>query len=228
MKSRAVLFALLYGFLLQSQDLTLKYEIKMQGMPAEMAVYSEMQGVNYFKGEQCRTEIENMMFSIKTYVNNQEAIFCQDMMDQKMYYKRTRKEIEAERAKVTDEPKIQSTQETKTILGYPCKKYTITQQTKDKSEITSEVWVTESLKLPEAYYLFNSRGNMPSNKLTGTVLLMETPVKMQGTEVKSIMRVTEVITTPLDAKLFKANTEGYTETTFLEMKNQMRGMGGMR
>ena len=128
MKSRAVLFALMYGFLLQSQDLTLKYEIKMQGMPAEMAVYSEMQGVNYFKGEQCRTEIENMMFSIKTYVNNQEAIFCQDMMDQKMYYKRTRKEIEAERAKVTDEPKIQSTQETKTILGYPCKKYTITQQ----------------------------------------------------------------------------------------------------
>ena len=84
MKSRAILFALLYGFLLQSQDLTLKYEIKMQGMPAEMAVYSEMQGVNYFKGEQCRTEIENMMFSIKTYVNNQEAIFCQDMMDQKI------------------------------------------------------------------------------------------------------------------------------------------------
>lgn len=213
-------------FWCNAQDITLKFEIKMEGMPSEMAGFTDMKGVNYFKNEKCRVELENMMFSMRSYIHAEGVTVCQDVMDEKKFYKRKKKDFETERAKITEQPKITQTQETKTILGYACKKVLVTTLAKDKSEIQSVLWVTNALKLPDTYYMMSGRNAGTINGIDGVVLYMETPIHMQGTNATSIMRITEILTTPLESSLFEPDTTGYTETTYEDVKTQMRGMGG--
>jgi len=137
-----------------------------------------------------------------------------------------KQDFEAERSKSTDIPKITYTEESKMILGYECKKVLVHTLAKDKTEIQTELWVTKALKLPDTYYMMSSRNSAAFNGIDGTVLYMETPLRMQGNNAVSIMRVTEVITTPLKDSLFEPETNGYTESTYEEIKSQMRSMGG--
>lgn len=226
MKITTIILSLVLAFYGNAQDITLKFEIKMQGIAQEMAAFAEMQGVNYFKNEKCRVELENMMFSMRTYIHSDGVTVCQSVMDEKKYYKRKKQDFEAERSKSTDIPKITYTEESKMILGYECKKVLVHTLAKDKTEIQTELWVTKALKLPDTYYMMSSRNSAAFNGIDGTVLYMETPLRMQGNNAVSIMRVTEVITTPLKDSLFEPETDGYTESTYEEIKSQMRSMGG--
>jgi hypothetical protein len=226
MKITIVFISLLLAFCSNAQDITLKFEIKMQGLAQEMAAFADMQGINYFKNEKCRIELENMMFSMRSYIHSDGVTVCQNVMDEKKYYKRKKQDFEAERPKSTDIPKITYTEESKMILGYECKKVLVQTLAKDKSEIQTELWVTKALKLPETYYMMSSRNSAAFNGIDGTVLYMETPIKMQGNNAVSIMRVTEITTTPLKDSLFEPETAGYTESTYEEIKSQMRSMGG--
>ena len=86
MKITTIILSLVLAFYGNAQDITLKFEIKMQGIAQEMAAFAEMQGVNYFKNEKCRVELENMMFSMRSYIHSDGVTVCQSVMDEKKYY----------------------------------------------------------------------------------------------------------------------------------------------
>ncbi len=128
------------------------YDMKIEGLPPEQAaMMGDMETKVTFKNGKALTEVTSMMFSQQMVVDETGMTMLMEQMGNKIAMKQTKEEMEKAEAKVKDkpaDPKIEYTNETKTIAGYECKKAIITTVGKDKKEEKMEMWYSDKFENP--------------------------------------------------------------------------------
>lgn len=197
------------------------YETKIEGLPPEQAAMGESETKVYFKNGKSLTEVNNMMMSMQMMVDDKGMLMLMDQMGNKIAMKQTKEEMEKEAAKNKDkdkDPKIEYTNETKTIAGYECKKAIITTVGKDKKEQKTDIWYCEKFDNP------NKTGEGRGGKMFKGLNGLPFEYKMDNGPYKVLMTAKEVSTDPVSDSKFNLSTDGYKLMTADEMK-AMNGGG---
>jgi len=219
---------------LNAQDnYTVKMAIKVEGLPEEYSAMAESDVVVYMKGDKTKHEVTSMMMNQTSVNDGTVSTTIMEQMGNKTGWTMTKAEMQADEkeneAKKT-KPTIEYTTEKKTVAGYECTKAIVTSVVgKEKKEQQSTVWFTDKIKQPttKANIKKGMMGGPDLSSLKGFPMQTEMTVNQQGTELKVISTVTEVLTTPIDDAVFKVNTEGYKMMTYTELKETMKkGAGG--
>lgn len=203
----------------------MKMNMKIEGLPPEAAGFGEQETVTQIKGEKSRTEMTSMMGSTIMLFDGKNHTVLTDMMGNKTGYTATKEEMEAASKNEKEvKPKIEYTNEKKTIAGYECTKAIVTTTGKDKKDMKMTVWVTDKIKydLPKS----KSGNMMDLGDLKGYPLEMEMQQSQQGMDMKIIISATEVSTAAVDDSVFKANTDGYKMYTYKEFSDKMKAQRG--
>lgn len=206
-------------------NITVKMNVKVEGLPPEYAGLGEQEIVTYLKGEKSKSEMSSMMGSNITVYDGKKLISLNEQMGNKSGYTATKEEIEADKDKDKDKtkPKIEYTSEKKTIAGYECTKAIITSIGKDKKESKTIAWVTDKIKTPEKAK--GGRGGMMElGDLKGYPLEMEMAMNQQGMDMKVLVSTSEVSTANIDDSVFTVSTDGYKMKTYAEQKAEMKKM----
>ena len=209
------------------QNYTIKSSLKIEGLPAEYAAAAEQEMVTYIKNNKQKTEMTGMMGSTIIFFDGKTMTHLNEQMGQKNGYSATKEEMEAAEKDKKNEPKpkIEYTNEKKTIAGYECSK-AIATTSKDGKEEKIIVWYTDKIKIDPALSSKGSRGGMMDlGDLKGYPLVMEMNMNVQGMEIKTIISAEEVLTTPIDDSVFVINTEGYKMMSYKEWKSLQASMG---
>ena len=224
--SAALLF--IAGCAIAQDNYTVKMNMKIEGLPPEYAGFGEQEMVNYIKGDKYKNEVSSMMMTSVSSFDGAKLTSITEQMGNKSGYTATKEELDAasKTEKPETNPKIEYTQEKKTIAGYECSKAILTTVDKDKKENKMNVWVTEKIKSNQTQGK-KSGGRMRMNfgDLKGYPLEMEMSTNQQGMEMKILITATEVLTTPIDDGVFTVSTEGYKMMTYKEMQDKMKAMG---
>lgn len=221
--SAALIFSC--AFAIAQEDYTVKMNMKIEGLPPEMAGFGEQETVTYIKGEKTKTEITSMMGSQTMLFDGKTHTFLSDAMGNKSGYTATKEEMEA--ASKNDKevkPKIEYTTEKKTIAGYECTKAIVTSEGKDKKENKIIVWVTDKIKSDITKNKKGDRGMMNLGDIKGYPLEMEMSQSQQGMDMKIVISATNVSTKPVDDSVFKVSTDGYKMSTYKEFSEKMKSM----
>lgn len=205
-------------------NITVKMNIKVEGIPAEYAGMAEQEIVNYIKGDKTKSEMSSMMASNVTVFDGKKMTSLTEQMGNKTGYTATKEEMEADKDKNKGpKPKVEYTTEKKTIAGYECTKAIITSIGKDKKENKMIVWATEKIKNPDLNKSGGRRG-MDLGDLKGYPLEMEMAMTQQGMDMKVMVTTSEVLTSNIDDSVFTVSTEGYKMKTYVEQKEEMKKM----
>lgn len=240
MKKIIASFLVLAGLnLVNAQDnYTLKSIVKVEGMPDDLAAFAEMEITTYVKGNKTKSETTGMMFSNTVYYDNETLTYLADYMGHKTGYVLSKKEIEEneKKEKSGKAPKIEYTNDKKTIAGFECTKAILTTPSDGDEAPASPglsapapkqgnitiVWITDKIKPISREVRNTYNRGMNLGELKGTPLEMQSSMKMQGNEVTFVMTTKEVLTTKIEDSIFMPNTEGYTMMTYHEMKEKMK------
>ena len=202
----------------QVKEGSITYSVDFEGLPPEAAGMmkgSEMKV--YFKDKKSRTEFTSAFSSNTTFSDENNTTTLVESMGQKYFYKMSKADMEKENKKNPD-PKITYTEEKKTVAGYDCKKAIV--ESKDEKGETHkiDVWFTDKIQGG------SGAGGRSSGQFKG---LKGAPLEfsMNQGQFKMKMTATNVSTNPVPDARFVANTEGYTEKSYAEMKNMQRGGG---
>jgi hypothetical protein len=165
------------------------------------------------KGSKARTEMNiggGLMIEILDYMTKSKIALI-NMMGQKFAIKQTKQELDKENA---DQPKgtVNVTNETKSIVGYTCKKAIVTSE-EDGVKTTFEVWFTEELGGKDSNF-----DNPLYKDINGVMLefTLKTPQAAMKFTATSIEKKT------LSAKDFEIPAD-YTLTTQEELKSKFGG-----
>lgn len=197
------------------------YDMKIEGLPPEQAaMMGDMETKVTFKDGKALTEVTSMMFSQQMVVDETGMTMLMEQMGNKIAMKQTKEEMEKAEAKVKDkpaDPKIEYTNETKTIAGYECKKAIITTVGKDKKEEKMEMWYSDKFENPNKEG--KGRGQNVMKGLKGM------PFEYAGGQggMKFKMTAKEVSTDPVADSKFVLSTEGYKVMTADELKAMQGG-----
>jgi GLPGLI family protein len=192
------------------------YNVDFQGLPAEYAsMFKGSELKVYFKDKKSRTEFTSPMSSNTTVSDETSTTNLVDAMGQKYFYKMSKAEMEKENKGGTD-PKITYTEEKKTIAGYECKKAIIEAKNEKGETQKVDVWYTDKIKSSSAGKQAGQFKNLKGAPLEFAI--------NQG-QFKMQMTATNVSTAPLPDSRFVANTDGYTEKSYAEMKAMQQGGG---
>jgi GLPGLI family protein len=197
------------------------YDMKIEGLPPEQAaMMGDMETKVTFKNGKALTEVTSMMFSQQMVVDETGMTMLMEQMGNKIAMKQTKEEMEKAEAKVKDkpaDPKIEYTNETKTIAGYECKKAIITTVGKDKKEEKMEMWYSEKFENPNKEG--KGRGQNVMKGLKGM------PFEYAGGQggMKFKMTAKEVSIDPVADSKFTLSTEGYKVMTADELKAMQGG-----
>jgi hypothetical protein len=225
--STVALTLLTSAFALAQDNITVKMNVKVEGLPPEYAGFGEQEIVTYMKGDKHKTEMTSMMGSNITLYDGKKLTSLNEQMGNKTGFTATKEELDAEKSKDKDpKPKIEYTTDKKMIAGYECTKAILTSMGKDKKENKMIVWVTDKIKRPETSKGGGRRGMMDMGDLKGYPLEMEMSQSQQGMDMKILMTTNEVITTPIDDSVFNVSTEGYKMMTYAEQKEMMKKQMG--
>ncbi len=205
------------------QSITVKSKITTEGLPAEYAAYGEMDLVTYISGDNFRNDMSSMMMSSTTVYKGNEITSLTESMGNKFGYKTTVAEMEKEK-KSTKKPKLEYTQEKKTIAGYECTKVLATIADKDGKEKTIVFWVTEAIKIDSKHRKGGDQ-DMDLSDLKGYPLGMEMTQSANGMDMKIIMMATEVNLGAVEASTFDVSTDGYKIMTYSEFKSMSKNKG---
>lgn len=205
----------------QIKEGSITYDMKMEGLPPEQAaMIGDMELKNTFKNGKSLSEMSSMMFTNQTVIDDKGMTMLMEQMGNKMAVKQTKEEMEKEAAKVKDkpaDPKIEYTNETKTIAGYECKKAIVTMLVgKDKKEEKMEIWYSDKFENPNK----DGKGQ-GQNFMKGFKGLPFEFANAQGA-MKFTFTAKAVSTDPIDDSKFNLSTEGYKMMTMDELK-AMRG-----
>lgn len=196
------------------------YEMKIEGMPAEQAaMMGDMETKVTFKDGKTLTEITSMMFTQQMLNDEKGLLILSESMGNKTAVKMTKEEMDKEKAKVKEkspEPKIEYTNETRTIAGYECKKAVITVADK-KKESKSEVWYCDKFE--------NQNKDGKGKGMSGMSEIKGMPFEYTGEQgpMKFKMTAKEVSTDPISDSKFDISTEGYKLMTMEEVKAMQGG-----
>ena len=197
------------------------YDMKIEGLPPEQAaMMGDMETKVTFKNGKALTEVSSMMFSQQMVVDETGMTMLMEQMGNKIAMKQTKEEMEKAEAKQKDkpaDPKIEYTNETKTIAGYECKKAIITTVGKDKKEEKTEMWYSEKFDNPNKDGKGRGQGIMKG--------LKGMPFEYSGGQggMKFKMTAKEVSTDPVSDAKFVLSTEGYKVMTADEIKAMSGG-----
>ncbi len=197
------------------------YDMKIEGLPPEQAaMMGDMETKVTFKNGKALTEVTSMMFSQQMVVDETGMTMLMEQMGNKIAMKQTKEEMEKAEAKVKEkptDPKIEYTNETKTIAGYECKKAIITTVGKDKKEEKMEMWYSEKFENPNKEGKGRGQGMMKG--------LKGMPFEYAGGQggMKFKMTAKEVSTDPVSDSKFVLSTEGYKVMTADELKAMQGG-----
>ena len=177
-------------------------------MQQQFAAMGEMITTTYFKGMKSRAESSNPMAGDITVLIDQDAQEMLMLMDNpmgKMYGKTS--------IALTDEQlsKIEVTpfDETKTILGYKCKRVDVTTKEQDV-EMTISFFVTDAFEIP------TQQTAMFGDKLKGLPMYFEMTMNQMGMDFVITTEVTEIRDEKVDdAKFDMTIPEGYKENNML-------------
>jgi GLPGLI family protein len=203
----------------QIKEGSITYDMKMEGLPPEQAaMMGDMELKSSFKNGKALVEMNSMMFTNITAINDDGMIMLIESMGNKMAVKQTKAEMEkaAEKEKVAD-PKIEYLNETKTIAGYECKKAVVTVVGKDKKEEKMDIWYSDKFDNPNK----DGKGRGQSF-LKGFKGLPFEYTMAQG-PMKFTMIAKSVSTDPIDDTKFAPSTEGYKLMTMDEFKAMQGG-----
>lgn len=200
----------------------LVYDMKIEGLPADQAaMMGDMENKVTFKNGKVLTEMSSMMFTNQTMVDATGMLMLMEQMGNKIAVKMTKEEMEKADAKSKDkpsDPKIEYTAETKTIVGYECKKAIITvTDAKTKKEDKMEIWYCEKFDNPNKEGKGRGQGFMKG--------LKGMPFEYAGGQggMKFKMVAKEVSTDPVSDSKFILSTDGYKMMTMDELKAMQGG-----
>lgn len=198
------------------------YDMKMEGMPPEQAaMMGDMELKITFKNGKSLNEMNSMMFTNQTAMDDKGMTMLIESMGNKMAVKQTKEEMEKEAAKSKDkpaDPKIEYINETKTIAGYECKKAIVTMVGKDKKEEKVELWYSEKFENPNKEGKGRGQGIMKGLK----GIPFEYAGGGQG-GMKFKMTAKEVSEDPVSDSKFDLSTDGYKLITMDELKAMQGG-----
>lgn len=200
------------------------YDMKIEGMPPEQAaMLGDMETKVVFKNGKALTEMSSMMFTNQTLVDDKGMVMLMEQMGNKIAVKQTKEEMDKEAAKTKEkpaDPKIEYTNETKTIAGYECKKAIVKAVIKDKKEEkteTIEIWYSDKFENPNKEG--KGRGQSVMKGLNGM------PFEYSGGQgpMKFKMVAKEVSTEPVSDDKFNLSTDGYKLMTMEELRAMQGG-----
>lgn len=190
------------------------YTMQVEGMPAEQAaMFGDMDLRNTFKNGKVLTEMNSMMGSTQILVDDKNVLMLIDQMGNKMAINQTKEDAEKENAKNKQpDPKIEYTNETKTIAGYECKKAIITLVDKNKKEEKIDMWYSEKFANPNIDG--KGKGQQIMKGLKGL------PFEYAGSfgPMKTKITAKEVSEAPVADEKFKLSSDGYKVMTPQELK----------
>lgn len=206
-----------------AQEYTIKMNMKIEGLPPEMAGFGEQETVTHIKGDKTKAEITGMMGTQIILFDGKMHTFLSDAMGNKSGYTATKEEMDAAAKDDKDpKPKVEYTKEKKTIAGYECTKATITSTGKDKQEHVIIAWVTDKI-IHDTNKNKRGGGMMNLGDLKGYPLEMEMRQSQQGMDMKITITASDVSTKPVDDGVFIVSTEGYKMSTYKEFSAKMKG-----
>jgi GLPGLI family protein len=197
------------------------YDMKIEGMPPEQAaMLGDMESKMTFKNGKVLNEMTSMMFTNQVAVDEKGMTMLMEQMGNKIAVKQTKEEMAKEEAKSKEkpvDPKIEYTEETKTIAGYECKKANITTVGKDKKEEKIEMWYCDKFENPNKDGKGRGQGIMKG--------LKGMPFEYSGGQggMKFKMVAKEVSVDPVSDSKFELSTEGYKLMTMDELKAMQGG-----
>ena len=206
-----LLFTLCMGNL-RSQDLYTRTQSETLGLPSFITKRTNATTITYYKKNKLKIEISTMDSKQTNLLTEQGASILNQIGPDKNCGHFTREEMNADSleidAVVTD-VKIEKTEETKTILGYTCKKiiirYKISQVTTYASEM--RLWCTDEVKLPSGAKLpeLNKRNALTVAIMNLNSFPLETETLMELNNVSTVSKVVELSTKEIDEEVFTMN-----------------------
>ena len=153
-------------------------------MNAQLAMIGDMTTTTYFKKGKSRAEISNPMSGDITVIINQaseEMLMLMDGPMGKLYGKKSMSLTEEQLEKITVTP----TDETKTILGYECKRVDISME-EGGAESTMKLYVSDAFDIPmQQTALFG-------DKIKGMPMYMVMEINQMGAAMTMTFEVTDV------------------------------------
>lgn len=204
-----------FASMAQKTEGSVTYAMSIEGLPAEQAaMMGEMDSKVTFKNGKVLNEMNSMMFSNQTVINEAGMTMLMDQMGNKMAVTQTKQEMEKEnsKAKKESDPKIEYTSETKTIAGYECKKAIITIEDKNKKEEKVDMWYCDQFANP------NMEGRGRGQNIMKGLKGMPFEYSFASGPVKFKISAKEVSLAPVSDEKFKLSTEGYKLVTMEDLK----------
>lgn len=210
MKKIVLLVALVFSALGFSQDMVSEgVVISKQTMSSpdeqvnmQLAMVGEIITTTYFKKSKSRSEMSSPMAGNSIVILDGDKKQVLAMMDNMMGKKYSLKSIEPNEEDLKNVTVVEST-ETKTILGYTCKKYDIT-LIKQGVEVKMELYTSEKLSA------LSQQTTGLGNKVKGYPMFMEMKVNQMGADMIIKMEVTDIKSEKVsDDKFDMTPLEGY-------------------
>ena len=193
------------GVLVMKQTMSSENEMMQQ----QFASMGEMLTTTYFKGKKSCAELSNPMSGDVTAIIDQESQEMVMLMDNpmmgKLYAKQSLKLTEEQLSKI----KVSPFDETKTILGYECKRVDVTTE-EQGTEMTISFFVTDAFEIP------TQQTAMFGDKLKGLPMYFEMKMNQMGMDFVITTEVTEIRDEKVDDSKFDMTVpEGYKENNSL-------------
>ncbi|MCK0177835.1 DUF4412 domain-containing protein [Flavobacteriaceae bacterium S0862] len=175
---------------------------------AQLDMIGQMTSTTYFKKGKSRAEVSNQMSGDITVIINQvseEMLMLMDGPMGKVYGKKSTNLTEEQLEKVT----VTESDETKTILGYECKRYDLV--VKDQGvESIIKFFMTDAIEVP------TQQTALYGGKLKGMPMYMEMEMNQMGMAMTMKFEVTEVRKESVDDSKFDMTIpEGYKENNMI-------------
>lgn len=151
---------------------------------AQLATIGEMTSTTFFRKGKSRAEVSNPMSGDITVIIDQdkeEMLMLMDGPIGKVYAKKSTTLTDEQLDNIT----VIETDETKTILGYECKRYDLVVK-ENGVESNAKFYMTEAIDIP------TQQTSIYGDKLKGMALYMEMSMNQMGMEMLIKFEVTEI------------------------------------
>ncbi len=163
---------------------SIRYAITYEDLDPQYKSQVPNEMVMYVKDGKVRMDQVSPMYTMGAVtLEDGSTIVLIDVMGQKLATQQSKEEVEKAKAEVeaeTPEPKVNITDETKTIAGYKCTKVEVT----DENGETVEVFVTEDIPMPEIYHSTSQVKGIKGVPLEYTISNQGMTMTMTAKEVK--------------------------------------------
>jgi hypothetical protein len=193
------------GVLVMKQTMSSENAMAQQ----QFAAMGDMITTTHFKGNKSCAELSNPMSGDVTVIMDQVSQEMLMLMDNpmmgKLYAKQSLELTEEQLSKI----KVTAVDETKTILGYECKRIDVTTE-EQGTEVTISFFVTDAFEIP------TQQTAMFGDKFKGLPMYFEMKMNQMGMEFVITTEVTEIREEKVpDSKFNMTVPEGYKENNML-------------